>query len=320
MIENENEQTSASLVSKTDSEQCMAAGEPCNELCSKQTSNWQVMQLLGKGGFASCYKIVANDRNGKQRPYALKLVRINGHKKCASNEKMVKCLHDEIDVHKSLMHKNIVRYRCNSEKGDYIRIILEYCNGGNISKRIQRQKKLSPPEAQHYIKQIISALEYLHSKSIIHRDIKNSNIFLHVPSVTDIETSKTSIKWHDVVCKVGDFGLAVTCGIGQSIKTNSSCGTPGYMSPEIFKQKRYSDKSDMWALGCCLYAMLVGHTPFHAKTPEEIKELVMKYEYQIPEYVDQDARQLIKLLLNHDPNGRPTSKEALFHPFIVKRF
>jgi polo-like kinase 2 len=281
-----------------------------------EDDEWNLIGPLGSGGFADCYKVYSTKN---KRHYVFKCINT---KKYPDEAQLRETIRTEIDMHKSLMHNNIVRYRCCFPKNDLICIVLEYCNGRTLQARVKHQKRFCSEEAQHYMRQLVRAVGYLHNQNILHRDIKPSNVFLHVPNIdVDNKAAMEKVTWRDVVCKLGDFGLATSAPSGE-LKSKSICGTITYIAPEIIKDKTYSTKSDIWALGCCLYTMLVGRSPFCEKSNKAVKRLIRKNDYNIPDelFLDFDAVSLIRKMLNHDPNKRPTILEVAKHPFITKLF
>lgn len=148
----------------------------------------------------------------------------------------------EANMMKDLKHANIVQYIESFIEKDVLIIIMEYCEEGDLGfhvKRRQQKKELIPEKIiLNWFLQIALALDYIHSKKILHRDIKSSNIFL---------TSNGTVK-------IGDFGISKVLE-GTQEAANTVVGTPYYMSPEVCENKPYTYKSDVWALGCVLYEL-----------------------------------------------------------------
>ena len=166
-------------------------------------------RMLGKGGFASVYEIIPMDT---KQLSAVKIMDKNSLTKGRARQKLM----NDVKIHKSLQHTNIVKFEHFFEDNDYVYIILEICTNQTLSDLLRRRKRLTEIEIQCYLLQVISALKYLHSHRVIHRDIKLGNIFL---------SEKMEIK-------MGDFGLAAKLEF-EGERKRTICGTPNYIAPEI---------------------------------------------------------------------------------------
>ena len=179
-----------------------------NEIIFKR---WTKGRLLGKGGFASVYEVFPMDA---KQVSAVKIM----YKSALSKPRAKQKLMNEVKIHKSLSHTNIVKFEHFFEDSNFLYIILEICTNQTLSDLLRRRKRLTEIEVQCYLYQVISALKYLHSHRIIHRDIKLGNIFL-------TETMEI---------KMGDFGLATKLEYDGERK-RTICGTPNYIAPEILE-------------------------------------------------------------------------------------
>lgn len=194
---------------------------------------------------------------------------------------------------------------------------MSFAEGGDLFTRIKQQRNLKRKhKASKYIYleerqvvewsvQIAMGLQYLHSKQILHRDLKTQNIFL----------TKANL------IKIGDLGIAKvldTNTLNETLPASTLIGTPYYMSPEIFQNIPYSYKSDMWSFGCCIYELLTLRHAFHAKDMNSLVYAVMKKDPpSIPEAQYSATIELLaKKLLSRDPIMRPSPQEYLRHPFI----
>ena len=184
--------------------------------------------------------------------------------------------------------------------------MLELCPLGELFHQIKRVGRFDEECARFYAAEINSGLEYIHSKGIVHRDIKPENILLDAD-------------WH---AKVTDFGTAKemdTCGSAPSelrLVESSFVGTSHYLSPELLNDDKISTSSDMWALGCVVYQMLVGRPPFTGTTDYSIFVQIRENKVAFPDFVSADARDLIKQLLQPDSLLRLNAQQTKAHPWF----
>ncbi|KAM8917583.1 serine/threonine-protein kinase Nek4 isoform 2-T2 [Spinachia spinachia] len=180
-----------------------------------------------------------------------------------------------------------------------------FCEGGDLYHRLKQQKGELLPERQvvEWFVQIAMALQYLHERNILHRDLKTQNIFL----------TKTNI------IKVGDLGIARVLE-NQNDMASTLIGTPYYMSPELFSNKPYNHKSDVWALGCCVYEMSTLKHAFNAKDMNSLVYRIVEGKLpQMPSRYDLQLGELIKCMLCKRPEDRPDVKLILRQPYIKRQ-
>ncbi|KAK9453786.1 kinase-like domain-containing protein [Dipodascopsis uninucleata] len=251
--------------------------------------------FLGEGGFARCFQI----EDEKGRIYAAKTVA----KASLSSTKTRAKLLGEIKVHQSMDHPNIVKFVECFEDDVNVYILLEMCSNKTLMDMHRRRKRFTEPEARFFLIQILGAVKYMHSKKVIHRDLKLGNIFLD----------------QNMNVKIGDFGLAALL-LSDSDRKKTICGTPNYIAPEVLfgKEDGHSFEVDLWSVGIILYAMLIGRPPFQSKEVNLIYKKIKAIEYQFPEDVtiSLQAKDLIQSLLNKDPRARPTLDQIADHPFF----
>jgi len=181
---------------------------------------------------------------------------------------------------------------------------MDFADGGDLYTKIAQHKKLGKlfDESQviEWFLQICLALKHIHSRKILHRDLKTQNIFL---------TSKGEVK-------IGDFGIARILQHTYDL-VHTAIGTPYYLSPEICQEKPYNQKSDIWSLGCILYEMLTLRHAFDANSMKGLVLKILKGTYPpIPSVYSEDVRSLVQDLLTKDPNKRPSIRQILEKPFL----
>uniref|UniRef100_A0A3Q3QZ35 Serine/threonine-protein kinase PLK n=1 Tax=Monopterus albus TaxID=43700 RepID=A0A3Q3QZ35_MONAL len=253
-------------------------------------------KVLGKGGFAKCYEMT-DLSTGKV--YAAKIIPHARVSKPHQREKIDR----EIELHKALHHKHIVHFYHHFEDKENIYILLEYCSRKSLAHILKARKMLTEPEVRYYLRQIVSGLKYLHEQEILHRDLKLGNFFVS----------------ESMELKVGDFGLAAKLEpAGNRRKT--ICGTPNYLSPEVLNKQGHGCESDIWALGCVMYTMLLGRPPFETTNLKETYKCIREARYSLPSSLSPQAKQLIASLLAKIPEDRPNLDHILRHDFFTQGF
>lgn len=209
-------------------------------------------------------------------------------------------MHQEIEIHKSLSHENVVRFLSFFDDTNYLYIVLELCRKRSMMELHKRRPIISEYECRYYIHQILEGVRYLHDKRIIHRDLKLGNLFLN----------------DDLNVKIGDFGLATRVEYdGERKKT--LCGTPNYIAPEILSKKGHSYEVDIWSIGCVMYTLLAGQPPFETKTLKDTYSKIRKCEYSVPPTIRPLPAQLIGAMIQSDPTKRPSVHECAKYPFLT---
>jgi len=264
-----------------------------NEEGELQVRRYAKGRLLGKGGFARVYEL--QNLHTKQK-YAAKVIPKSTLTKPRTKQK----LYSEIKIHRSLSHKNIVKFEQYFEDFENVYILLELCNNETLSELIRRRKKLTELEVQFYVAQLLEVLEYVHSQSVIHRDLKLSNLFLN----------------EKLQLKLGDFGLACKLERENQLR-HTICGTPNYIAPEILEEKQgHSYPVDIWSVGVIIYTLLAGKPPFETSNVKTTYNRIRKNTYSFPEGISPQAKHLISLILQLDPNSRPPVTYLLSHEFF----
>lgn len=214
----------------------------------------------------------------------------------------------EVDILSKLKHPNIVSYKESFQTDDgALSIVMGYCELGDLYTHLKNQSKLaeylSETKIVEWFVQITMALQYLHNRQILHRDLKTQNIFL----------TKSKI------IKIGDLGIARVLENNCDMAT-TMIGTPYYMSPELFSNKPYNHKSDVWALGCCLYEMATLKHAFNARDMNSLVYKILKGKTpEIPSNYSSELRSIIKSMLNYDPDSRPSAGKILRLPYIKRQ-
>uniref|UniRef100_A0A8C5DY34 Serine/threonine-protein kinase PLK3 n=1 Tax=Gouania willdenowi TaxID=441366 RepID=A0A8C5DY34_GOUWI len=249
-----------------------------------------------KSRFAKCYEMTDLSTS---KVYAAKIIPHARVSKPHQREKIDR----EIELHRALHHKHIVHFYHHFEDKENIYILLEYCSRKSLAHILKARKVLTEPEVRYYLRQIVSGLKYLHEQEILHRDLKLGNFFVS----------------ESMELKVGDFGLAAKLEpAGNRRKT--ICGTPNYLSPEVLNKQGHGCESDIWALGCVMYTMLLGRPPFETTNLKETYRCIREARYSLPSSLSLQAKQLITGLLAKIPEERPDLERILRHDFFTQGF
>ncbi|SCU90491.1 LAMI_0E02300g1_1 [Lachancea mirantina] len=251
------------------------------------------------------------------------------HPQQNDDQKKTKQFREETKILMSIHHKHIVRLIerfvepvTKAQIRTYL--VLEKVNDGELFDRIVRKTKLRQDETRAIFKQLLSGLNYLHQKNIIHRDIKPENILLSIrrrQTATELQMGPWDEGEIDVTVKIADFGLAKF--IGEMQFTNTLCGTPSYVAPEVLKKSGYTSKVDLWSAGVLLYVCLCGFPPFSEQlAPPSMKDQILQgcVSFYSPYWddIDDSVLHLITNLLVVDPELRFDVSQTIDHLWFSK--
>lgn len=252
-------------------------------------------EMLGTGYYGTVK--VGVPKNDTRKKYAIKSI----DKERLSDNKISQ-LSREIETLTAVDHPNIIKYYETYDDDKYFHIVMEYCTGGELLDRIISKKYFSEFEAADVVFKIASAISHCHSLGIVHRDLKPENILY-----------ESKVEFSDM--KIIDFGLS------RKIEgpLNTVVGSPYYVAPEVLEGK-YDLKCDCWSIGVIMYVLLSGSPPFYA--PEKV-DLYEKIKHEDPDFahprwlkVSKEAKQLVKSLLDKNPNKRPSCEDIINSPWI----
>eukprot|EP00922_Rhytidocystis_sp_ex-Travisia-forbesii_P038215 GHVS01056926.1.p1 GENE.GHVS01056926.1~~GHVS01056926.1.p1 ORF type:complete len:550 (-),score=104.72 GHVS01056926.1:373-2022(-) len=218
---------------------------------------------------------------------------------------------NEIKILNELRHPFIVRYRESFIENGALNIIMDFCSGGDLAKRITQQrkevrKKFKQSEVVCWLAQAVMALSDMHKRHIMHRDLKPLNIFLDGA---------------DGRVRLGDFGISKQLDCTEGV-AHTFVGTPHYMSPEVVKASKagYGNSADIWSLGCVLYELCTFKTPYHHAHPISVLIDALLDNKPVPSippgYYSQELISLCDQMLQKDPKKRPTTQELLKSPLV----
>ena len=265
-------------------------------------TSYKIIKLLGEGSFGKAY-LGVSDKDGSN--CVIKQIPVEGLSDQEKRETF-----NEASILKKLDHQNIIKFKevfLSRKPTQSLNIVTEFADGGDLSQKIEAQKKLKEhfPETQilDYFTQICLALQHMHKKKIIHRDLKSGNVFLMKSGLV----------------KLGDFGISK--GFKNTWeKAKTMVGTPYYLSPEIINSKPYDAKSDIWALGVLLYELMTFKMPFEANSLPMLSLKISKGKYPNPPSVySNELKDILKRCLTLDPEQRPNIDQLLSTEIVKKR-
>lgn len=253
---------------------------------------YEYVKMIGSGAFS----IVALVRHrGTRQLYASKIC----SRQILLENNCFDRFEQEVRTLQLLKHPNLVSLEDVVFDEHLIFLILEYCSNGELFKYIIDQSKLDERLAKRIFVQIVSGLQYVHSKNIAHRDIKPENILLD----------------GDLNAKIADFGLCHATNSKILLKT--PCGSLFYAPPEVIMNEEYDGKlSDIWSLGVVLFTMVTGSLPWKETNQTAVFSQIRKAEYAVPRYVSKNCSDLIYSLMKLNPMDRLTIDQILDHPWL----
>ena len=262
-------------------------------------NDFQILSKLGEGAYSTVFKV---KRIVDNQIYALKKVKLLN-----LSEKEKENSLNEVRILASVKSNFVVSYKeaFFDEKDNTLCIVMEFADRGDLYQKIVAHKKsakfFEESDIWRIFIQLVKGLKALHDLKILHRDMKSANVFL----------------FSNGCAKLGDLNVSKVArrGLGYT-----QTGTPYYASPEVWKDKPYDHKSDVWSLGCVLYEMITLRPPFRAKDMEGLFNKVCKGQYsRIPDRFSDDLFKIVQYLLIVNSIQRPSCDQILQHPIIMKR-
>ena len=276
-------------------------------------------QFIGKGTFGEVY---LTKKKNSDLLFATKRM----SKDFVEDPKYIKYFKNEILILGKIYHKNIVKLEEFKKTSNHYYVIMEYCNGGTLTECLEKYKNLyhrpfTEEIVQHLMRQIVSAVNYLHEQKIIHRDLKLDNILVKFEK----EIDKNNVNLLKSEVKIIDFGFAAYKD--QTGLFNTAIGSPMNMDPLILKKFNsgnsnkelgYDEKADIWSLGTLCYQMLIGNCAFDAYNMKELVSKVEEGTYKVPTNLSKEVVSFLNAMLQYDPQKRLNAKDLNRHAFLVK--
>ncbi|KJE94888.1 protein kinase domain-containing protein [Capsaspora owczarzaki ATCC 30864] len=271
------------------------------ELFLVEQRGYEIADLLGQGAFSVVVRAV---EKSTRTTYAVKVVSLEAD-----------AVQHEVAIWALLKHVNIVQLHAHFPSPRFMFMVLEYVPAGELFDHIVSRKFYSEMDARFLMRQILSALEHMHSRGICHRDLKPENLLCVIQPAND--ALGDSIQH----VKISDFGLAERFVRNQPHAMSRRCGTPGYVAPEVLRGHGYNEKVDLWSIGVILYILLVGFPPFYDKSDRELLRKCEAGVYSFPspqwDLITPAAKDLIENLMQIDVAKRFSASDSMRHEWIA---
>ncbi|XP_063531695.1 serine/threonine-protein kinase fused isoform X2 [Cydia strobilella] len=253
--------------------------------------NYDIISFVGEGSFGRVFKAKNKETDVV---VALKVIRKKGR-----SSKDLKNLRQECDIQRTLEHPNIIRMIDSFDTESELVVVTEYAEK-ELHSILAKEGCLNEEQVKKITWDLVSALYYLHSHRVLHRDLKPQNVLLDSSGCA----------------KLCDFGLARIMTNSTHILTSIK-GTPLYMAPELIDEKPYDHQADLWSLGCIVYELMAGQPPFCTMSILQLVRMIRHKPVQWPSFISKEARSFLQGLLHKDPMKRMTWLDILAHPFVA---
>ncbi|XP_052834980.1 MAP/microtubule affinity-regulating kinase 4-like [Drosophila gunungcola] len=252
---------------------------------------YKIIKTLGKGNFAKV-KLAIHVPTGRE--VAIKVI-----DKTQLNTSARQKLYREVKIMKLLNHPNIVRLFQVIESERTLYLVMEYASRGELFDHLVKNGRMRERDARVIFRQLVSAIQYCHSKFVVHRDLKAENLLLD----------------QHMNIKIADFGFGNTFDPNAQLET--FCGSPPYAAPELFMGRKYAGPEvDAWSLGVVLYTLVSGSLPFDGGTLKELRERVLRGKYRVPYYISMDCENLMRKFLVLNPAKRTSLSAVMSDKWI----
>ncbi|XP_056144870.1 serine/threonine-protein kinase Nek5 [Lampris incognitus] len=263
-------------------------------------NSYEITRQIGEGAFGKVFLVRERD-GGSDQQCVIKEINL---REMSPRERETS--KKEGTLLSKMKHPNIVAFFRSFQERNNLYIVMEYCDGGDLLKKINMQRGVPFTEEQivDWFVQICLGLKHIHDRKVLHRDIKSQNIFL----------TQGGMK-----AKLGDFGIARM--LNNTMELARTCvGTPFYLSPEICESRPYNNKTDIWSLGCVLYELCTLRHPFEGSSLRQLVGKICRGHYNpVSSRYSYDVRMLVNQLFKVNPQDRPSITSVLKRPFLEKR-
>jgi serine/threonine protein kinase len=263
-----------------------------NSLAKSTLEDYKILDLVGEGSFGRVYKA--------RKIFTGQIFAIKFIQKKNRNQREISNLRQEIDILRTMKHRNVIKMCDAFETEREFCVVMEYARG-ELFEVLEDDRTLPETEVREIARQLVAALNYLHSNRVIHRDMKPQNVLIG----------------RDGVVKLCDFGFARSVR-SQSMVMTSIKGTPLYMAPELVQEQPYNHTVDLWSLGVILYELFCGKPPFFTNSIYTLIQKIVREPLQWPDDISSEFKSFLRGLLNKRPSERLSWPALLDHPFVRK--
>ncbi|ELP88442.1 hypothetical protein EIN_229750 [Entamoeba invadens IP1] len=257
--------------------------------------DFEIKCLLGKGAYGKVFLV---EMKSTHEVFAMKTI----EKKQIIEYEEIEHTMSERRILSKLHHPFLVNLYYSFQTPTHLFYIIDYCSGGEFYFYLQKNRKVGENTAKFYAAQILLAIEHLHSANIVYRDIKPENILIGA----------------DGYLRMTDFGLSKE-NVTSTNTTNTFCGTPEYLAPEVVVGKNYSEPVDWWGFGVLIFEMIHGHAPYVSPDIQELFQKIIRdpVTFPIESYPSQECKDIITKLLDKDPLKRLVDPNSIkSHPWF----
>eukprot|EP01128_Nolandella_sp_AFSM9_P005043 TRINITY_DN2386_c0_g1_i1.p1 TRINITY_DN2386_c0_g1~~TRINITY_DN2386_c0_g1_i1.p1 ORF type:complete len:456 (+),score=99.70 TRINITY_DN2386_c0_g1_i1:117-1484(+) len=255
--------------------------DPYEQTEQPNLESFDLLQIIGQGSFGKVCQVRMKESGDV---YAMKVL----NKKHIVDRGEIEHTRAEQSILKRVDHPFLMKMHWSFQSDEKLYIIMDFVNGGELFFHLQNEKKFTNERARFYSAEIILGISYLHSLGIIYRDLKPENLLLddsgHI--------------------KMTDFGLSKEGLLSLDDRTNTFCGTPEYLAPEVLDGKNYTKSVDWWSLGTLIFEMLTGLPPFYDEDVQKMYNKKMTDELVVPSFIEPPAAIIIERFLRRDPTQR----------------
>jgi len=256
--------------------------------------DFDLLNVIGKGSFGKVLQVRKKD-NG--RIYAMKVL----NKKNILDNNELEHTWTEKNILQKLVHPFLVNLNYSFQTSEKLYFIMDYINGGELFFHLQKEHKFTPERVKFYCAEIILGLEYLHNSGVVYRDLKPENILLT----------------EDGHIVMTDFGISKEGLVAEDARTQTFCGTPEYLAPEVLEGKGYTKAVDWWSFGTLMYEMLTGLPPFYSQDVQQMYFKIMHVKLEIPDTLEEHTKNILTGFLERDPTKRLSDTTQIKnHPYF----